>query len=232
MVRGLLVLSFVSGTAWAQAPARPLDPDRFEPEIRKFEEADRTAPKREGLVLFIGSSSIRRWDTLARDFPNAAVVNRGFGGSEAADVVRYAERAIVPPRPAKVVFYAGDNDLARGKTPEQIAGDVKKLWEIVGTKLPEVRMAIISVKPSLARWALVDKTRATNALLEKFAASDPRLTYVDVFTPMIGPDGKPIPSHFVADGLHLTAEGYKIWTAALRPFVQGSSSPAPAGRSR
>lgn len=216
----LLILILASGTAAAQTPAAPPDPNRFEPEIKKFEEADRAAPPRTDLVLFVGSSSIRRWDTLAKDFPNVPVLNRGFGGSEAADVVRYADRIILPPRPARIVFYAGDNDLARGKTPAQIAGDVTRLWQAVGAKLPEARMAIISVKPSLARWNLVEKTRETNALLRKLADSDPRLAYVDVFTPMVGPDGKPVPGHFVEDGLHLTPAGYRIWTAALTPFLR------------
>lgn len=212
---------FVGTTTAGQAPAtKPLDPNRFEPEIRKFEDADRIAPPPRGAVVFIGSSSIRRWDTLAQDFPGVPVLNRGFGGSEASDVVRYAKRILVPYRPAKVVFYAGDNDLARGKTPAQIAADVRQLWQMVGQALPETRMAIISVKPSFARWELVAKTRETNDLLRRFAESDPRLTFIDVFTPMLGPDGKPIAEHFVEDGLHLTPAGYRVWTAALASFVQ------------
>jgi lysophospholipase L1-like esterase len=216
-----VLLTLAGGTAAGQSPVTtPLDPNRFEPEIRKFEEADRLAPPPSGAVVFIGSSSIRRWDTLAKDFPGVSVLNRGFGGSEASDVVRYAKRIIVPYRPAKVVFYAGDNDLARGKAPAQIAADVRQLWQLVGTELPETRMAIISVKPSLARWGLVAKTRETNDLLRRFAESDPRLTFIDVFTPMIGADGKPLPEHFVDDGLHLTPAGYRVWTAAVAPFVQ------------
>lgn len=216
----LLILTLVSTSAAAQTPAAPLDPHRFEPEIKKFEDADRTTPPRQNSVLFVGSSSIRRWDTLAKDFPDLSVLNRGFGGSEASDVVRYADRIIIPVRPKHIVFYAGDNDLARGKTPTQIAGDVKALWQAVASRLPDTRMTIISVKPSLARWNLVDKTRATNALLRQLAGSDPRLSYADVFTPMIGPDEKPIPGHFVEDGLHLTPAGYRVWTAVLTPLLR------------
>ena len=218
----VLMLTLSAGVA-AQAPATPatpLDPNRFEPEIRKFEEADRATAPRKDLVVFVGSSSIRRWDSLAADFPGVPVLNRGFGGSEASDVLRYADRILIPLRPARIVFYAGDNDLARGKTPAQIAGHVKELWQAVSRKLPETRLTIISVKPSLARWSLVEKTRETNALLREFTATDPRLSFVDVFTPMIGPDGKPIPSHFVEDGLHMTPEGYRVWTAALTPALK------------
>ena len=214
-----LALAAVLTVSAQQPPAAPLDPERFEPEIRKFEEADRVTPPPEDSIVFVGSSSIRRWDTLALDFPGRPVLNRGFGGSEASDVVRYADRVILRYRPSRVVFYAGDNDLARGKTPEAIAGDVKRLWELVGSRLPQAKMAIISVKPSFARWSLVSKTRETNELLRRLAASDARLTYIDVFTPMIGADGKPIAGHFVEDGLHLTAAGYRVWTKAVAPFV-------------
>ena len=206
--------------AAAHLVAQQADPDRFEPEIRKYELADRASPPAPGSIIFIVSSTIRRWETLPKDFPGAPVVNRGFGGSEASDVVRYARRMVVKYQPSRVVFYAGDNDLARGKTPAQIVADVERLWQIIGQEVPGVRMAIVSVKPSLARWALVEKTRETNTLLRRFADSDTRLTYVDVFTPMIGADGKPIPSHFVEDGLHLTPEGYRVWTQALAPFVR------------
>jgi lysophospholipase L1-like esterase len=207
-----------AGLATAQQAA--LDPDRFEPEIRKFEEADRTSPPPPGAVVFTGSSSIRRWDTLARDFPHAVVLNRGFGGSEAEHVLRYANRIIVPYRPARIVFYAGDNDLARGKTPQQIASDVQQLSELVRRELPGARMAIVSIKPSLARWHLVAKTREANGLLRELARKSPHLTYVDVFTPMIGADGRPIPALFVEDGLHLTAAGYRVWKEALTPFLR------------
>jgi lysophospholipase L1-like esterase len=216
----MLTLPAVVAAQAPATPAAPLDPNRFEPEIRKFEEADRATAPRKDLVVFVGSSSIRRWDSLAADFPGVAVLNRGFGGSEASDVVRYADRILIPLRPAHVVFYAGDNDLARGKSPAQIAADVRALWQGLNRKLPDTRLTIISVKPSLARWSLVEKTRQTNALLREFAATDPRLSYVDVFTPMIGPDGKPIPSHFVEDGLHMTPEGYRVWTAALTPIFK------------
>jgi lysophospholipase L1-like esterase len=214
-----LVLAAVLTASAQQPPSKPLDPERFEAEFRAFEQADRATPPPEHPIVFVGSSSIRRWDTLAKDFPGLPVLNRGFGGSEASDVLRHASRVILPYRPSRVVFYAGDNDLARGKTPAAIAADVKALWELL-SRQPQAKMSIISVKPSLARWSLVSQTRETNELLRRFAASDPRLTYIDVFTPMIGPDGKPVPAHFVEDGLHLTPAGYRIWTTAVAPFLK------------
>ena len=96
---------------------------KWEPEIRAFEASDRTNPPAKHAILFVGSSSIRLWKTLAKDFPNARVINRGFGGSRIADSTAFADRIIFPYEPRTIVFYAGDNDLAEGRTPEQVAAD-------------------------------------------------------------------------------------------------------------
>jgi lysophospholipase L1-like esterase len=216
----VLAFALIAGGATVQTQQRNTDPERFEPEIRKFEEADRVTPPPAGAVVFTGSSSIRRWDTLAKDFPQVAVLNRGFGGSEASDVVRYADRVILRYKPSRIVFYAGDNDLARGKTPAQVAADVERLADMVREALPEARMAIISIKPSLARWHLVEQMRDANARLKALADKRPELAFIDVFPGMLGPDGKPVPGYYVEDGLHLTDAGYRVWTAALMPFLR------------
>lgn len=196
-------------------------PTRFEAEIERFEQADRENRPAPGGVLFVGSSSIRFWNTLAEDFPNVRVLNRGFGGSQMTDLLHYMDRIVLPYRPRAIVVYEGDNDLASGKTPERVAGDFREFVRRVHAAQPETRIAILSVKPSLLRWNLVDATRRTNALLEELAASDPRLTYIDVFTPMLNAEGTPRPELFVEDGLHMTPAGYELWESIVEPYLAG-----------
>jgi lysophospholipase L1-like esterase len=86
--------------------------------------------------------------------------------------------------------------------------------------LPAARIAFIAIKPSIQRWALVDKVRAANALVRELAGRDERLGFVDVDGPMLGWDEKPRKDLFIADGLHMTAKGYELWTTLVRPFVQ------------
>ena len=214
-----LAVALVS-QAFAQTAA-PVDPNRFEPEIRKFEEADRAHAPSTGGVVFTGSSSIRLWTTLAEDFPGVRTVNRGFGGSEIDEAVRYVDRLVVPYKPVQVVFYSGDNDLNGGKSPATVAADYQRFVDAVLAKLPSTRIVILSIKPSLARWALVDKMRETNTRVQQMVARDPaHLTFVDVFTPMLGADGKPRPELYVSDGLHMTPAGYAIWRTALAPVLK------------
>lgn len=169
--------------------------------------------------MFVGSSSIRMWETLADDFAGLAVVNRGFGGSTLTDVAYFTPRIVLPARPRLVVLYAGDNDLANGHTPEQVLGDYRAFARQVHAALPETRIVFVSVKPSPSRWALADAMRRTNALIQAEIARDSRATFVDVFTPMLGADGRPRPELFRDDSLHMTANGYAIWRARLAPLV-------------
>jgi lysophospholipase L1-like esterase len=220
LVTALLAISGFSAAVSAQTTAAA-DAARFESEIRKFDDADRAAPPRPGGVVFTGSSSIRLWTTMAEDFPGVRTINRGFGGSDIPDAIRYLDRVVVRYKPAQVVFYSGDNDLNGGKRPEEVTNDYKRFVDAVHAKLPSARIVIISIKPSLARWALVDRVRDTNRRAQQLVAGDrARLDYVDVFTPMLGADGKPRPELYVADGLHMTRAGYEIWKNALAPALK------------
>ena len=197
------------------APAGP----RFAKEIEAFEKADAELPPQKGAILFIGSSSIRMWKTLAADFPNHHVLNRGFGGSEVADSVAYADRIVIPYEPRLIVFYAGGNDINGGKTPEQVAAAFKAFVEKVRSKLPETPIDYISIAGNPSRWAQVDKVKAANGMIEKYCHETPGLKYIDVFSHMLGADGLPRPEIFIADKLHMNSEGYKIWTELIRPYL-------------
>jgi lysophospholipase L1-like esterase len=200
------------------APA--LDPTRFEPEIRAFEVADRVSPPPLGGVVFIGSSSIQHWSNVAADFPGVPVLNRGFGGSTLADVVYYEDRILLPYRPRLVVLYAGDNDLAEGRTPDRVLSDYRAFVARLRSALPAARVVFVSIKPSPSRRAYMDRARETNQRIRAATERDTLQTYIDVFTPMLNAAGQPRPELFLADSLHMTRTGYVLWRALLTPVVR------------
>ena len=216
-----LLAGVIGGCA---TPREAPTPDPWEADIAAFEAADRERPPPAGGVVFVGSSSIRLWNTLAEDFPGVPVVNRGFGGSELSDALRFADRIVLPYRPRMVVVYAGDNDLWAGETPEQVFEDFRALVRTIHDELPRTRVAFIAVKPSVARWRIEGEVRRTNQLIREFAAADPRVDYIDIFTPMLGSDGRPRPELFVDDGLHLNARGYELWKSVVAPFLAGDGA--------
>jgi lysophospholipase L1-like esterase len=199
--------------------------DRWEKDVAAFEAADLAAPPPKGEILFIGSSTIRLWD-LKTSFPDLKTINRGFGGSEMADSTRYVERLVVPHGPRIVVVYAGDNDIM-GIPSEQIVIAFERFVRAVHARLPETKILYIGIKPSLLRWGQVDRMRQANAMIRQFCERDERLGFVDTDNAMLGWDEKPRTELYVADGLHLTAAGYQILTALVRPFLAPVPVPAP-----
>ena len=197
--------------------------DRWEPAIQKFEEADKVSPLPQNAIVFIGASSIVRWN-LKESFPElgAQAINRGFGGSLAADSTRDADRIVIPYKPRMVVFYAGDNDVEANHTPQQIADDFTAFERKVHAALPETQIVFISIKPSIRRFPWIEQIKGANALVKQYCATHPHLTFVDIVPQMLGSDGKPRKELLVEDGLHMTPAGYKIWNDALRPILQAS----------
>jgi len=220
------LLVFVAPPAPSQSTApspAAVDTTNFADEIAAFQKADRLRFPRPGGVVFVGSSSIRMWPHLAADFPGVNVIQRGFGGSELSDVVYRAPQIVVPYKPRLVVLYAGDNDLANGRSPQDVLKQFKAFVGVVRGALPHTRIAFVSIKPSWARVALVDKMRDANDLVRHYIADQPGLTYVDVFNPMLGATGQPRMELLAADSLHMNASGYAIWRRRLTPIVSGTA---------
>jgi lysophospholipase L1-like esterase len=199
-------------------------PGRFEKEIKAYEASDQKSPPPTGAILFTGSSSIRRWTTLAEDFPEHKVINRGFGGSQLADVIYYADRIIIPYKPKLIVVGAGGNDINAGKTPQQVLADFQTLVDKVRAKLPETRIAFIEINPSPARWSQSVQQREANRLVRDYVDKGENLDYIELFDALLGPDGKPREDLYVADRLHPNAEGYKLRTLLIRPHLPQESA--------
>ena len=209
--------------AWSQGTDKPKkhNPHRWDKQIAAFEKADQeTAPPKNG-ILFVGSSSIRYWK-VEESFPGMPVINRGFGGSEISDAIFFADRIIIKHQPKIIVFYAGDNDLARGKTSQQVVADYRTFIKKITTSLPKTKIIFVAIKPSISRWKLIETIRKTNKQIEQITTTDSRQFFLDVDTPMIGADGKPKPELFIKDGLHLNVAGYKLWNSLLRPLLKAA----------
>ena len=195
------------------------DSGKWEPEIAAFEQKDRTNPPPQGALLFIGSSTITLWSTLAQDFPEQPVINRGFGGSQIVDSTYFAERIIFPYYPQMVLLRAGANDLAAGKTPQQVFADFQEFEAKVHSNLPEAEIVFISLSPTIARWNQADEEKEVNTMIEQFIRFKPGLQYIETYDIPLGPNGQPRPELFLADGLHFNAAGYQLLAERVRPYL-------------
>jgi lysophospholipase L1-like esterase len=187
---------------------------RWEEDIARFEQQTSDSPVQPGGVVFVGSSSIRRWK-LDEAFPGQSYTNRGFGGSTIADSTHFAERFIFPLQPAKIVLYAGDNDIAAGKNSKQVVEDFNAFVAKVRKELPGVTIIFVAIKPSLKRWELYPEMAKANAAIAERCQKDDHLIYADIATPMIGDQEQPGKDLFDDDLLHLSDKGYAIWNQVV-----------------
>jgi lysophospholipase L1-like esterase len=217
MLSLLLVVSMQPPVAPAPRVADPFA--KWEKNIVAIEKRLKANPPKPGAVFFAGSSSIVQWD-LKKWFPGKDYVNVGFGGSIIPDSTHFAPRILTPHRPATIVFYAGDNDIGQNRKPEQLRDDFKAFVAAVRKDDPGCRVLFIAVKPSLARRKKFEEQQIANALVREFCEKSERLAFVDIVPLMLGPDGMPIAEFFVKDGLHMTAKGYEVWTAAVNKALK------------
>lgn len=173
---------------------------------------------RERPMAFYGSSSIRLWDTMQSDLFPMNPLNLGFGGSTYEDCLYYFPEVFAQLRPNTIVLYGGDNDLANGKLPTAIFADFKALVTLVRKHLPETKIAAISIKPSPSRVAELPEMQETNALIR---AHLQRLggTFIDVYSAMLGPSGRPAEHLFTEDKLHMNTLGYALWASMVRQYL-------------
>ena len=217
-VHALAVLAVVFATV-ATAAEYP-DPARFQDAIDAFLAADAESTPPKGAVVATGSSSMRGWHgRIAEDLAPLTIIPRGFGGSNMHDVRHFLDELVLRHEPRAVLLYEGDNDVAAGIAPEAILAEFDAIDAAIAERLPDTRIYVLAVKPSIARWEMWATMQETNALLIARADADPRITFVDVATPMLGGDGKPMDDIFIADMLHMNGAGYDIWRDAVRPVL-------------
>jgi len=201
----------------AVTATEPVNP-HWEEAIAKIEAREAKSPSAEGAILFTGSSSIRLWKTLAEDFADLAVINRGFGGSQISDLIGYFDRVILPGRPRQIVIYSGTNDLNDDESPAQVLADFATLCGMIERALPDTRIALIGAAPNPARW---EQREAQTAFNQMAAAYCERMGYdfIDVWTPMLGEDGLPSRDIYVDDQLHMNEAGYAMWREIVDPML-------------
>lgn len=193
-----------------QVVAKEPEKAPFANEIAAFEKWDHQNAVPREAILFVGSSTIRMWQT-ADAFPDLPIINRGFGGSTIADVNLYADKIVFKYKPRTIVFYAGDNDIAGGRSPDQVVNDFATFARNVHDRLPETRLIYLAIKPSIARWQLWPKMQEVNSRIKAILDQNTHFAYVDTAPVLLGSAGKPDKANFREDGLHMSEQGYTKW---------------------
>lgn len=193
--------------------------NRWEPYIQAFETRDKADPPPQNAILFVGSSSIVYWRTLKEDMAPLTVINRGFGGSQMFELNMFRDRIVSNYKPRAIVVYEGDNDVAAGKSVDEIISEFKDFITHIDEVLGTTDIFLIAVKPSIARANMWETMKEVNVQLKKLADKNSRVHYLDIATPMLQENGLVRQDLFVDDGLHLNEKGYEIWSNVIRPIL-------------
>jgi lysophospholipase L1-like esterase len=193
----------------------------FYDEIQQFKKQDSASFPPANAILFVGSSSFQKWHDVQSYFPAETIINRGFGGSQLTDVIRYVNDIIIPYHPRQIVIYAGENDLAYADSisPKIVLERLKTLFNRIRSSLPKVPVIYISIKPSPSRQNLMPKMLEANVFIRNFLHSKKKAVFIDVYHKMLDKEGKPLPGIYVEDNLHMNPSGYAIWQKAIEPYL-------------
>lgn len=208
-----------SAPTWPKPKPTSHDYAKWEKAVAAFEAADKASPPPKGAVLFVGSSTIVRWKTMAADFPGVTTLNRGFGGNQIKDSTHYAERMIFPYEPSMIFLRAGGNDINAGWPAADVFEDYKKFVAKMRAKFPGIPIAYMGLCPTIKRWEQVEEGNKLNALIAAYCKENEGLSYIDCSKMTLDSEGKPRPELFVEDMLHHSPEGYKLLAAAARPYL-------------
>ena len=197
----------------AQAP--------FQDEIAAFKKQDSIQPPPKGAILFVGSSSFRKWTDVQQYFPDYPIVNRGFGGSAFPDLLQYTGDIIFPYEPKQIVIYCGDNDLASSDAVTSLVVYKRflQLYQVIRSRMKTVDILYVSIKPSPSREKLMPLMEQANQLIANFLHTQSHAAFADVYHPMLKPDGRPMDDLFLDDKLHMNPKGYAIWQKVIQPFL-------------
>jgi lysophospholipase L1-like esterase len=211
-----LLLFFFSCFGFVKAQHAP-----FWSEIQNFKKEDSIHFPPTHAILFLGSSSFRKWTDVQEYFPDYPIINRGFGGSTIPDAIRYLDEIAFPYLPRQILIYEGDNDVASSNkiTADSVLNRFKTLFYLIRNKLPKTNISFVSIKPSLAREKMMPEMAKANSLIKKFLKGKKDAAFIDVYHAMLDKDGLLIKDIFIEDGLHMNAKGYAIWQKIIQPYL-------------
>ena len=194
---------------------------RYVADVEKLAEKAAADPREEIDVVFFGSSSIRLWKGLEEMMAPLSVANRGYGGATVRDILVNYDKLMAQYRPKAFVIFC-DNDLCGNSVDLSVSGVLdhyRLLFDRLDQDYPGVPVFFLSWKYSGLRAFMRDTQRLVNDVMADYASGSEQVTFVDVNSTLLLPDGDINPALFESDNLHINREGYLLWTSVLKPHL-------------
>ncbi|NOZ47536.1 MAG: G-D-S-L family lipolytic protein [Chlorobi bacterium] len=209
----LLTISFTNFFIYTINAQSPL---RFKEEVAQIVATNHHCSANDSVILFTGSSSIRKWTNIQDYFPQFKIINTGFGGSEMSDLLYFVDELIFNYSPYKIFIYEGDNDIASGKKPQSIIETTDSLVQKIITKYPAIQIYIISAKPSILRWNLKNNYIKLNQLYSNYCNNNAQVEFINIWDIMLDENREVKKDIFLEDELHMNSKGYELWAKEIK----------------
>lgn len=196
--------------------------EKWGKEISLLENKDSQEPDPQDAILFVGSSSIRRWESMAEDMAPWPTVRRGYGGAKLSDLVIFIQRIIAKHDYRALVIFVG-NDITGGeddRTPDEVLELYQLLIKLVRKTHPQKPIFFIAITPNSKRFDVWPAVNAANRLIQRYSATDPLLHYIDTVDQYLDRHGKPRDELFTQDKLHQNEAGYRIWASIIKSQLE------------
>ena len=153
----------------------------------------------------------------------------GIGGDQVQHVLwRVQNGSLAGQDPKLIVSLIGTNNI--NQKVEDVAAGIKVLMGEYEARCPHAHILSLAVfprdpQPTSGSRAWV---ASLNKLIAANEAADARITYLDIGSKFLQPDGT-IVYDIMRDGLHPSPKGYVIWADAIQPIID-KYVPKPAGK--
>ena len=200
------------------SPYREAAEKKWSKSIDAFDSQNETEADPADAIMFIGSSSIRRWSTMATDMAPYRTIRRGYGGAKYTDMAVFVQRLVSPHKYRALVMFVGNGVTGKPEdhTPDQIESLARHIVSVSHRHQPGAPVFLIEITPCEKRFEAWPKIRAVNARLREIALSTPDTYFIPTASHYLKPDGTPRAQMFVEDRLHLNEAGYKQWSTLIR----------------
>lgn len=179
-------------------------------------------PDKESAIVFVGDSIIDfcQWNELLEQ----PAINRGING-DTVEGLQLRINEVLRHRPQKLFISVGVNDLATGKTVNDVKAEYQKLINTIQTNSPQTQIFIHSLSPvSRVSWQnqlpqnLTDDIIEVNKFLPQMADGK-KIVFIDTYS-LFADKNKNFNTQYTIDGVHPNGKGYIKWREVLQPYLK------------
>lgn len=196
----------------------PVLTNHQEERCRQFQ----TEKVKEASILFMGDSIVEFFPLKKYLGHNFNFVNHGIAGISVHWLADHIPEVLGHQEPDRIFLLIGTNDIGMGYDVPAIAEKIEELIHHVQIEAVGCPISLLSVLPINEAESYQAKVKIrrnqTIQALNRELQNIPAIEFVDIYDTLLDEQGQ-LAEVYTQEGLHLTQEGYKVLSKALKPYL-------------